>query len=112
MTTDKLDLFLQKVAGIGASTFNLFGTNLPGMGGSAAGGFGTGANSDVTDKLARNAIAFATAYRNPSVGRETLQRLSDIVEGQLMAEHALSNLNDKELEALVDELHDLLDQRA
>lgn len=101
MDAGKLRSFVNKV---GAITHNQPG-NI-----SSAGFFGAAASQDsMIETLKRSVLVFASEYSKSTPNKARLAELADEVEGGLQGVRAISSIDDKKLDELLSELHDLKD---
>lgn len=104
---DKLQAFAGKVMSIEPPNVDWLGRGLPGMaGGSAATQGAMTSGSDVTHKLKLKTADFVKA-RSEHDAAASRQLVKDI-EGLLLAEEVLSVLNQKQVDGLIDELHEIM----
>ncbi len=102
MTPTRLNQFVEQIMKIEAG--------YAGMGGASSGIVGAfGSGTQMINSLRSNTIAFATAYVQPGKDRKQLTELSEQVEGSLYSIKLINGISDTKFEALVTELHTLLD---
>ena len=110
MDRSKLDSFVERIMSIRAGVISIYsGTNVPGMGALASVGGAFNSGMEVTLKLDEKTILFAKAYKNGTETKETISSLAKDVEGELLNEQVLSVLKIEESKALIDQLHELVD---
>jgi hypothetical protein len=103
--------FVNKILSINAPMFNLLGSN-PGMSGGAGSSQGSlSSGGNITLQLKNQTLAFAKAYQDNKVPKDTVEQLGQLVEGSLMTEETLSLLAQSEAEQLINQLHDLIEGR-
>lgn len=108
----KLEEFIEHVLRITPKYINAFGTGMPGMAGTSAatsGAFNTA--GDITHNLHHAVAAFARCYTDAKTSLETLEAHAKIIEGMLLAEEAVSALDERQSRQLQDELYDLMEQK-
>lgn len=59
------------------------------------------------ETVKRNVLKFATEYSKPAPNNATLSELAAQVEGGLQGLRAISTIDDKKFDELIDELHSL-----
>jgi hypothetical protein len=100
MDRDRLNRFVDKILDLNAP--------VPGTGISSGGLFGAASSrQDALDNLKRRVLAFAGEYRQKSPDKMTLAQFSQEVEGNLQVLNSLAVIDDKALDTLIDELHEL-----
>ena len=101
----QLKLFGEKLLSINPSYTNIFGTGLPGMGGSSAATSGASSSaSDIVVHLQANANKFVRGADGRLPQTEWLA-LARAIEGDLLTLQALGCIQQADCEGLIDELH-------
>lgn len=104
----RLKTLIDEIMNINAPILNVFGTGMPGNAGiseSQEGAINSG--MDVTWQLKQKAIAFGEACRH-NLPKQDIIKLANDVEGELLGEQLVNVLNEKQVNRLIDELHEII----
>lgn len=104
--------FTDRILAIDPARLNMFGSGYPGFQGSTGIIGASGSAAEVIGKLRRATMAFSNAYRQDVPQRSHLKKAAEYVEAQLMVLETLSIINTSDAEALLTEMHKLIDYRA
>ena len=102
---------IDKILAIDPTRLNLFGSGYPGFQGSTAIIGSSGSAAEVIAKLRRATMAFSNAYRQDTPNRSHLKKAAEYIEAPLMMLETLSIVSAKDVGALLDEMHKLIDYR-
>lgn len=112
MGMTKLEQFIEHILAITPKYINVFGTGMPGMAGASAGTSGASNTAgDITYRLHHVVASFATYYNDAQSSLETLGQYARAIEGMLLAEETVAALDEAQTTKLLDELHDLMEQK-
>jgi hypothetical protein len=106
-----LQHFVDRILHLDPTRLNLFGTGYPGFQGSTAIVGSSGSAAEVIGKLRRATMAFAHEYRQEEPQRNSLLKAAEYIEAPLAVLQTLSIVNDKDSDALLTEMHNLIDYR-